>query len=116
MNGFRAALTRHFDDLLAAQIALSRRGWSDLVCFVGLAHMPRGPISLGIHRYGCDTHLAAGRHNTYRDLAAIGNKNFFKHYPFPTLPLQPRLVCVFPDRLSIPPVPLRSHAGERWFR
>ena len=87
--GFAAGL----DDPLDAQIALGRRRRADRHRLVGLAHMQRLGIGIGIDRDGRDPHPPRRSDDPAGDLAAIGDQDFVEHLNVPRLDRSsPRLV------------------------
>ncbi len=61
------------------QIALRGRRWPDADAFVGKAHMHRVGVGRRMDRDRGDAHLLAGAIDAERDLAAIGDQDFFEH-------------------------------------
>ncbi len=62
------------------QIAIACRGRADANGLVGEPDMHCIGVGSRMHRDGLDAHLAAGAVNAQRDLPAIGDKYFFKHW------------------------------------
>ena len=54
MNRLGAGALRGFDDLVAAQVALARRRRPDADRLVGLAHVRRARVGIGVHGDRCD--------------------------------------------------------------
>src|SRR5579871_3238355 len=79
MNRFGAGDLARGDDRRDVQVALRARGRTDANAFIGKAHMHRIGVRRGMHRHCGDTHLLAGAVDAERNLAAVGNENFFEH-------------------------------------
>ena len=58
-----------------------RQALADQIGLVRLVAVERQLVLLGIDGHGADDQLGTGPENTDGNLAAVGNKNFFKH-PF----------------------------------
>ena len=61
------------------EIAVARRRRADADAFVGEPHMHRVGVGGGMHRDGRDAELLAGAQHAQRDLAAVGDQDFFEH-------------------------------------
>jgi hypothetical protein len=72
MDGLGAALLRHVEDHVTAQVGIGRTRTADRPGFVGEANVLGGGVRLGIHRDGRDAQAAAGADHAAGDLAAIG--------------------------------------------
>ena len=79
MNRLGAGQLRRFDDPVAAQIALARRRRPDEHRFVGLAHVRRARVGVGVDGDRRDAQLAAGADDPQRDLAAVGDQDLLEH-------------------------------------
>ncbi len=60
MDRIRAGLARHFQNLVDAQIRFARRRRPDEIRFVGVAHVQRIAIDIGVDGDGVNAQLAAG--------------------------------------------------------
>src|SRR5690606_18111286 len=67
------------DDGRHVQVAFARGRRPDAHGFVGQAHVLGVAIGLGVHHHRLDAELAAGALDAQRDLAAIGDQDFFEH-------------------------------------
>jgi hypothetical protein len=76
VDGVRATALRRIDDPFDAQIAFRRGARADVDGLIGLAHMPRIPIAVGIDRDRRNAHLAAGAHDPDGDLTPVGDEDF----------------------------------------
>ena len=87
MNGLGAAPPRHVHNPLDAQVAFGRGRRPDVISLVGVAHVQRLAVSVGIDGYGADAHLPAGAHHAQGNLASIGNENLIEQtFPFQAQP------------------------------
>ena len=75
MDRLGAGLLAGLDDLVDQQIGLRRGRRTDEDLLVGLAHMQRVGVGLGIDRDRLDTHALAGANDATGDLAAIGDED-----------------------------------------
>ena len=75
MDRVRTDRLGHRDDVVALQVALARRRRSDPHGFVGLAHVGRVRIGIGVDRDRPDPEFLAGADHAERDLAAIGDQD-----------------------------------------
>ena len=75
MDGVGPVLYRDPDQLLAIQVRLPRRRSAERLALVGEGDMGRPCVWLGKDGHRRDAHLAAGPHDSQRDLAAIGDEN-----------------------------------------
>ena len=71
------ALLRDVDQPIDAQVAFTRRARPDRVRLVREADVQRRPIALGIDRDRRYAQLPTSPDDAHRDLAAIGDENFF---------------------------------------
>ena len=76
MDRVSAAVVRRLDNPVELQVGLGRRRSADVMRFVRVADMDRGPVGVRIDRRGRDAKLAACAHDPDRDLAAIGDEDF----------------------------------------
>src|SRR5262249_50064263 len=67
------------DDDIELQIAVAGGGWADVYRHVGLSDVARLAVRIGIDRDGPDAEAAAGPHDAYGDLAAIGDQDALEH-------------------------------------
>ena len=79
MNSVCASSLCSGDDLLAHQIALTRRGRADMYRLIRLAHMQRLRISIRIYRNCANTHGTRGADDPTGNLATIGDQEGFDH-------------------------------------
>ncbi len=79
MDGFRAANFGDTQNLADVEVRLGRSGRSDVVGLVGLTHVQRSAIDIGVDRDRADAHLAAGTNHAHGNFAAIGDQDFFEH-------------------------------------
>ena len=63
------------------EIAVARGRRADADAFVGEPHMHGVGVGGRMHRDGRDAELLAGAQHAQRDLAAIGDEDFFEHVP-----------------------------------
>ena len=75
MDGLGAGLLRGVEDAVDAQVALARWRGADRHRFVGVQHVQRGAVGLGVDGDRRIAELAAGADDADRDLAAIGNED-----------------------------------------
>ena len=75
MHGVGAALPRHLDQRVDAEIAVAGRVRADRIGLVGHAHVTGGAIALAVDRHGGDAHVATGADDAHGDFAAIGDEN-----------------------------------------
>ena len=76
MHGVGAGRARGVDQLVDAEVALGRRARPDVDGLIGVAHVPRAAIAVGIHGDRRDPELAAGADDAHGDLAAVGDEDF----------------------------------------
>ena len=79
MNGVGIGDGGRGDDRGLVEVAVARRRRADADGFVGKAHVHGFGIRGGVHRHGLDAHFTAGALNAKRDLAAVGDEDFFEH-------------------------------------
>src|ERR1051325_6242249 len=70
------------DDLLELQVRVFRRGAPDVVRLIRIADVDRGPVRVRVHGGSPDAELAAGTHDSDRDLAAVGDENLVEEFFF----------------------------------
>ena len=75
MHGVGARFRRGLDDPIDPKIAVARRAPADRVRLVGVPHVQRGPIALGVDGDRRNAHLAARTGNPDGDFAAVGDEN-----------------------------------------
>ena len=80
MDGVGAGDLRGADDRRHVQIALGAARGADAHVLVGKPHVQRVLVGLRIHRHGLDAQLAARDDDAHRDLAAVRDQNFLKHW------------------------------------
>ena len=80
MDRVGAGDLRGADDRRHVQVALGAARRSDAHVFVGKPHVQRVLVRLRIHRDGFDAQLAARDDDAHRDLAAVRDQDFFKHW------------------------------------
>ena len=120
MYGIGAKQQRSADERWNVEVALGHRGGADTDPLIGQTDMQRPTISGRVDRHRWNVQRAAGTHDAHRDLAAVGDQDFFKHnlQPFASfserfqhkqgLPVLDRLVVVNQDfqhpapRLGLP--------------
>ena len=73
MNRVRAAFFGHVEDPVDDEITLRRLRRSDPIGMVGILHMKRLAVSIGVDRDGLDIKLAAGAGNANSDFAAVSD-------------------------------------------
>jgi hypothetical protein len=76
MNRVGTALFRRLDDSLADEVALTRGRRADVDRLVGLTRMYRACVRVTEHRHGPDAQLPACAHDSYGNLAAVGDEHF----------------------------------------
>ena len=76
MDRVRTDRLCHRDDVVALQVALARRRRSDPHGFVGLAHVGRVRVGVGIDRDRLDPEFLACPDHAQRDLSTIGDQDF----------------------------------------
>ena len=74
------ALNRYREDSRNVEIAVRNAVAAHAVALVGELDVHGVLVRLRVDRYGGNAHLAAGADNTHRNLAAVGNQNFRKHF------------------------------------
>ena len=79
MNGHRIGDLRGADDGRHVQIGQRGLRRPDAHRLVGEQHVLGVEIGGGMHRHGLDAEFAAGAQDAKRDLAAIGDDDFFDH-------------------------------------
>ena len=79
MDGLRIGYFRRADDGRDVQITLCGRSGADTNRLVGQFYILGIGIRFGMHDDGFYAHFAAGALDAQRDLAAIGDQDFFKH-------------------------------------
>ena len=79
MNRLGPAASRHVENLVDVEIGLARRGRSDMVGVVGLAHVQRLAVDIGEDGDRLDAHLAAGANDADGNLTAIGDQHSLEH-------------------------------------
>jgi len=84
------------------QVAQVGRRRADTDGLVGELHILGFLVGLGIDDDSFDAELAARALNPERDLAAIGNENFFKHSGFSTHQWAPPEAAASEDRSRAP--------------
>src|SRR5690606_29677500 len=83
MDRVRSGSSRHVEDALDVEIALAWSRWPNAVHLVGVAHVQRLAVCIGVHRHGANTaQLAAGADHAHRDLAPVGDQNFLNREGF----------------------------------
>jgi hypothetical protein len=75
MNSFSAAPAGDLQDSVAAEIGIHRGCWAEAVCLVGVQHVERGAVGVGIDGDRRDAELTAGTDEAECDLAAIGDED-----------------------------------------
>ena len=80
VDGVSMADFRGGDNRRYVQIAVGCRWRSDANGFVGEAHMHGVGIRSRMHRNGLDPHFMRRTVNAKRDLAAVGDKDFFDRH------------------------------------
>ena len=63
MDRIRAGFARDVQNLVGAQVRFARRRRPDEICFIGVAHVQRIAIDIGIDGDGVNAQLAAGALN-----------------------------------------------------
>ena len=79
MDGLSAGDLAGGDDRGDVQIALRRRRRADADAFVGKTNVHGLGVGLGVDGDRGDAHLLARAVNAQRDLAAVGDEDFFEH-------------------------------------
>jgi hypothetical protein len=85
VDGTRAGLAGNIDDLVAAQVGFARRGWSQAVSLVGIAHVKRLAVGIRINCHGLDAQLPAGAQDAHSNLPSVGYQCFIKTTSFTPL-------------------------------
>ena len=100
VDGFGAGSPRHLDQPVHAQVTLRGTRTADMHRLIGIAHMQRRAIHIGIDGYRRDAEVARGADDAHGDFTAIGNQNLVewsrlqtRRLPFVALPaLMPKVV------------------------
>jgi hypothetical protein len=71
MDGLSAGGLRGSDDFVNVEITLRGRGGADVDGFVGLLHVERVLVGVGVDRNGCDAHATERANDSAGDGAAI---------------------------------------------
>ena len=79
VHRFGAGLLARRDDAVDLQITVAAGCATDVHRLVGQFDMARFLVGIGIHRDGQDAHLLRGLDDAARDLAAVGDQDFFEH-------------------------------------
>mmetsp|Transcript_23272 Transcript_23272/g.40173 ORF Transcript_23272/g.40173 Transcript_23272/m.40173 type:complete len:588 (-) Transcript_23272:1110-2873(-) len=79
VNGLRPGDFAGGDDGRKAQIGLRGGRRADADTFVGHAHMHGVGVRSGMHRHRGDAHFARGPDDPQRNLAPVGDQDFFEH-------------------------------------
>ena len=69
-----AVLFGDFEDTIATQVTVARRGATDRNGMGGSPHRQCAAVDLGVHRQGLDPEFVRGPNHAHRDLAAIGDE------------------------------------------
>ena len=106
MDRFGAGDLAGGDDGGDVEIGLGGGGRPDADAFIGQAHMHGVGVGGGMDRDGGDAHFLAGAVDAKRDLAAIGDEDFFEHSVDDAEGLAEldRLAVVDADFLTLPPL------------
>ena len=108
MDCIRSRAAGNIENQIAAQIALCRRRRAEAVSFIGVKHMERGAVGVGVDRHCSQPHLAAGANHPQRNLAAVRNQDLL-YLPAQAaiLPhhLQPAVVVILRRRREDPLLP-----------
>ena len=75
MDRFRAAASRGFENCIAAQVAFLRTRTADRNREIGLAHVLRTGIGLGLHGDRFDAEPSTSAHHPAGDVAAIRDQD-----------------------------------------
>jgi hypothetical protein len=75
MHGVGARLLRGVDDSIDPEITVPRRASADRVRLVGVPHVERGSIALGVDGDRRNAHFTACAGNPNGDFAAVGDEN-----------------------------------------
>ena len=79
MDGIGAAGGGDVDDAFAVEVALGGLRRADEIRLVGVAHVPREAIDLGVDRHRGDPEVVQGAHDPQRDLSPVGDQDLFQH-------------------------------------
>jgi hypothetical protein len=79
MDRFCARAFRSVEDHVAAQITLGRARTADMHGFVGLDHVLRVRVGIGIDGDGGDAESTAAANHATGDFAAVGDQDFAEH-------------------------------------
>ena len=79
MNGIDVADFRRAQDSIDLKITLAAGGSTDADRFIGQLHMQGVNICFRINRQRANAEFFARANHAQRDLAAIGDQNFFEH-------------------------------------
>ena len=79
MHRLRPRLARNFDQLGDIEVGFAGSCRTYVVGLVGLAHVQRRPVHIGVDGHRCDSHLAASADHTYRNLSPVGNQDLLEH-------------------------------------
>jgi hypothetical protein len=74
VDRLRPALQRGRDDRFDVEVGLARQRTADAYRCIGLAHVQRGTVGLGVHRDRPQTQAASGTCNPPCDLPAVGDQ------------------------------------------
>ena len=104
MNTPRTHRLGHLDDVVAPQVALRRRGRSNVNSLVRLRDMLRVRIRVAEDRDGLDPETLARRNHPARNLPAVCDQNLLQHPAYAPTPTH----VSFPSRASRS---VHSHSG-----
>src|SRR6516225_4951927 len=79
MDRLGAGGARGLDERGDVEVALASRCRPDAHRLVGLAHVARGGIRIGVDRHGADVHAPRGAEDAAGDLAAVGDQEALDH-------------------------------------
>src|SRR5262245_27987336 len=79
MECVRAHDQRRTDEVRDVQVALLGERWPDANALVGELHGQRVAIGLGEPDHGSDAQLPTSALDAQRDLAPVGDQDFFEH-------------------------------------
>jgi hypothetical protein len=79
MDGISAGLFGGINDLINNQVTFSRRRWPDKICFIGIAYMHGGTISLRKYSNSGDPHFPARAHYPDGNFSPVRYEDFLYH-------------------------------------
>ncbi len=79
VHGIGTTRACHGDDPVGVEIALGRFGRANVVRLIGVPHVGRELVDVGIHGHGPDAEVPAGADNAQCDFSTVGDEDFREH-------------------------------------